>query len=121
MTTKKPPTPPAELPAPMVASTPAVESTTITGPVVEVDDHAPRPVARQGEPVSVAVALATDPGPERRTPHAWAKSNGVDPSLVEGAAVLAGWPAGNLREGSIVVTESEFNNALEAFAGLEIG
>lgn len=55
-----------------------------------------------------------------RSPSVWAKQKSVDPALVAGAAVLARWPAGNLRYGSLLVSEDDFDAAIKAFRGLEI-
>jgi hypothetical protein len=55
------------------------------------------------------------------TPYQWAAQKRVDLALVEGAAVLARWPAGNLKDASLKVTEEAFDAALAAFTGLEIG
>ena len=54
------------------------------------------------------------------SPHAWAKQKGIVPAFVAGAGVLAGWPAGNLRDGSLLVSEGDFDAAIKAFQGLEI-
>lgn len=55
-----------------------------------------------------------------RSPFAWAREQGIDLALVAGAAVLARWPAGNLHDGSLLVSEADFNAAMKAFAGLRI-
>lgn len=89
------------------------------------------------EPIEGAAPAASDPSsspsaeappgsPPRppttpvRAPLAWAKERGVDPALVAGAAILARWPAGNLKDGSLLVSEDDFLDAMKAFAGLEI-
>lgn len=69
---------------------------------------------------SPAPAPAEPPAVPVRSPFVWAKARGLDPALVAGAAVLARWPAGNLKDGSLLVTEADFDAAMKAFAGLEI-
>lgn len=65
-------------------------------------------------------SASTAPPIPVRSPSVWASQKGVDPALVAGAAVLAGWPAGNLRDGSLLVSEGDFDAAIKAFRGLEI-
>lgn len=76
------------------------------------------PVPSSPNPSS-APAASSPPVPVR-PPFAWAKARGLDPALVAGAAVLARWPAGNLKDGSLLVSEADFDAAMRAFAGLEI-
>lgn len=78
------------------------------------DPSSPDPSPTPPEPV------ASSPPVPVRPPFAWAKARGLDPALVAGAAVLARWPAGNLKDGSLLVSEADFDAAMRAFAGLEI-
>lgn len=75
----------------------------------------------QGATTPTPAATPADAKTPVLTPTEWAAKKGVDPALVAGAAVLAEWPAGNLREGSLLVSESDFDAALKAFTGMEIG
>ena len=88
----------------------------------------PSPMALATLPPEPAPALAAPPelapaAPPAPTkpPYTWAKEKSVDLSIVAGAAVLVGWPAGNLKEGSLVVSEADFDAAIKAFYGMEIG
>ncbi len=78
------------------------------------DPSSPDPSPTPPEPA------ASSPAVPVRSPFAWAKARGLDPALVAGAAVLARWPAGNLKDGSLLVSEADFDAAMRAFAGLEI-
>lgn len=71
-------------------------------------------------PSPTPAAPAEPPAVPVRSPFVWAKERGLDPALVAGAAVLARWPAGNLKDGSLLVSEADFDAAMKAFAGLEI-
>jgi hypothetical protein len=64
----------------------------------------------------------SDRDPTTRSVLAWAKDKGVDEFFLAGAAVLAGWPRGNVYDerAPLLVTESDFDKAVAAFRGLEM-
>lgn len=94
---------------PIEGAAPAASDPSSSTPAENPAPSPPAPTA-PAEPPAVLV----------RSPFVWAKARGLDPALVAGAAVLARWPAGNLKDGSLLVTEADFDAAMTAFAGLEI-
>jgi hypothetical protein len=97
---------------------------------VQADDTAPdsSPNYVQKPRMTVADLLPQEPAspsspdaPER-TVREWAKAKGVSDFDLAGAAVLAGWPRGNLSDprAPLMVTEADFDKAIDAFRNLEM-
>lgn len=100
--------------APAVEADEAPDSSSNTTPML--------PSATVEDLLPPSPASPSPKGAPERAVREWAKAKGVDDFFLAGAAVLAGWPRGNLTDprAPLLVTEAAFDAAIAAFRTMEI-